>query len=71
MGMGPVPASKRALAKADWKPSDLDLMEINEALQRRPAPSTRKWAGITSKINVNAERSRSDTRSAPRVVASW
>src|SRR5437762_8679023 len=30
MGMGPVPASKRCLARAGWEPKDLDLMEINE-----------------------------------------
>src|SRR5207245_10440884 len=31
MGMGPVPASKRCLARAGWEPKDLDLMEINVA----------------------------------------
>src|SRR5262245_9909518 len=31
MGMGPVPASKKALQRAGWKPQDLDLLEINEA----------------------------------------
>src|SRR4029434_10697114 len=31
MGMGPVPASRKTLEKAGWKPSDLDLMEVNEA----------------------------------------
>src|SRR5690606_15724621 len=31
MGMGPVPASRRALERAGWKPADLDLLEINEA----------------------------------------
>src|SRR5690606_25679601 len=31
MGMGPVPASKRCLARAGWEPKDLELMEINEA----------------------------------------
>ncbi len=29
--MGPVPASKRCLARAGWDPKDIDLMEINEA----------------------------------------
>src|SRR5919112_1828811 len=29
MGMGPVPASKKALERAGWKPQDLDLLEIN------------------------------------------
>ena len=31
MGMGPVSASQRALARAGWKAADLDLLEINEA----------------------------------------
>ena len=32
MGMGPVPASQKALQRAGWKAQDLDLLEINEAL---------------------------------------
>ena len=31
MGSGPIPASKKALKKAGWKISDLDLIESNEA----------------------------------------
>jgi predicted nucleic acid-binding protein len=31
MGMGPVPASTKALQRAGWKAADLDLLEINEA----------------------------------------
>ena len=31
MGSGPIPASKKALEKANWKVSDLDLIESNEA----------------------------------------
>ena len=31
MGMGPVSASRKALARAGWKVADLDLFEINEA----------------------------------------
>jgi acetyl-CoA C-acetyltransferase len=31
MGMGPVPASRKALERAGWKASDLDLFELNEA----------------------------------------
>ena len=29
MGMGPVPASQKALQRAGWKPQDLDVHEIN------------------------------------------
>src|ERR1700735_4918181 len=32
MGTGPIPATKKALEKAGWKVSDLDLIESNEAL---------------------------------------
>jgi acetyl-CoA C-acetyltransferase len=38
MGTGPIPASRRALEKAGWKPDDLDLVEANEAFAARPAP---------------------------------
>ena len=31
MGMGPVPASRKALARAGWKAQDVDLFELNEA----------------------------------------
>lgn len=31
MGSGPIPASRKALEKAGWKPGDLDLIEANEA----------------------------------------
>jgi len=31
MGIGPVRASRKALAKAGWTPQDLDLIEANEA----------------------------------------
>ena len=53
MGMGPVPASKRALAKADWKPADLDVMEINEAFAAQACAVNKEMGWDTSKINVN------------------
>jgi len=31
MGMGPVPATQKALMRAGWKASDVDLFELNEA----------------------------------------
>ena len=31
MGSGPIPASKKAMEKADWTSKDLDLIESNEA----------------------------------------
>jgi len=53
MGMGPVPASKRALEKAGWKPADLDLMEINEAFAAQACAVNKEMGWDTSRINVN------------------
>jgi len=53
MGMGPVPASKKALDKAGWKPADLDLMEINEAFAAQACAVNKEMEWDTSKINVN------------------
>jgi acetyl-CoA C-acetyltransferase len=53
MGMGPVPASKRALERAGWSASDLDLMEINEAFAAQALAVNKQMGWDTSKINVN------------------
>src|ERR671934_654246 len=53
MGMGPVPASKRCLARAGWQPSDLDLMEINEAFASQAIAVNRQMGWDTKKVNVN------------------
>ena len=53
MGMGPVPASKRCLARAGWEPGDLDLMEINEAFASQAIAVNRQMGWDTSKVNVN------------------
>jgi acetyl-CoA C-acetyltransferase len=53
MGMGPVPASKRCLERAGWKPQDLDLMEINEAFAAQALAVNKQMGWDTSKINVN------------------
>ena len=53
MGMGPVPASKRCLARAGWAPQDLDLMEINEAFAAQAIAVNRQMGWDLSKVNVN------------------
>ena len=53
MGMGPVPASKRALARAGWAPKDLDLMEINEAFASQAIAVNRQMGWDTARVNVN------------------
>ena len=53
MGMGPVPASQKALQRAGWKPSDLDLLEINEAFAAQACAVNNEMGWDTSKVNVN------------------
>ena len=53
MGMGPVPASRRALDRAGWRAADLDLMEINEAFAAQACAVNGEMGWDTSKINVN------------------
>jgi acetyl-CoA C-acetyltransferase len=53
MGMGPVPASTKALARAGWKPQDLDLLEINEAFAAQACAVNNEMGWDTSKVNVN------------------
>jgi acetyl-CoA C-acetyltransferase len=53
MGMGPVPASRRALERAGWKPQDLDLLEINEAFAAQACAVHKEMGWDTSKVNVN------------------
>ncbi|MSQ50541.1 MAG: acetyl-CoA C-acetyltransferase [Betaproteobacteria bacterium] len=53
MGMGPVPASQLCLAKAGWKASELDLMEINEAFAAQALAVNRQMGWDESRINVN------------------
>ena len=53
MGMGPVSASQKALARAGWKAADLDLLEINEAFAAQACAVNQEMGWDTSKINVN------------------
>jgi acetyl-CoA C-acetyltransferase len=53
MGMGPVPASTKALQRAGWKPAELDLLEINEAFAAQACAVHKEMGWDTSKVNVN------------------
>ncbi len=53
MGMGPVPASQRALQRAGWKAADLDLLEINEAFAAQACAVHAQIGWDLSKVNVN------------------
>ena len=53
MGTGPIPASRRALEKAGWKVSDLDLIEANEAFAAQSLAVCKDLALDPEKVNVN------------------
>ena len=53
MGSGPIPASKKALAKAGWKISDLDLIESNEAFAAQSLAVIKELGISKEKVNVN------------------
>jgi len=53
MGMGPVPAARKALERAGWKPQDLDLLEINEAFAAQACAVHNEMGWDMSKVNVN------------------
>ncbi len=53
MGTGPIPASKKALEKAGWKASDLDLVEANEAFAAQACAVNKGLGWDTEKVNVN------------------
>ncbi|PJI87737.1 acetyl-CoA C-acetyltransferase [Sphingomonas koreensis] len=53
MGIGPVPASKKALEKAGWTVADLDLIEANEAFAAQALSVGKELGFDPNKVNVN------------------
>ena len=53
MGMGPVPAARKALERAGWKAADLDLLEINEAFAAQACAVHQEMGWDLAKVNVN------------------
>ena len=53
MGIGPVPASRRALEKAGWSVADLDLIEANEAFAAQALAVGQEMGWDPAKLNVN------------------
>ena len=53
MGSGPIPASKKALARAKWKISDVDLIESNEAFAAQSLAVIKDLGIAREKVNVN------------------
>jgi acetyl-CoA acetyltransferase len=65
MGLGPVPASQKALARAGLTAAAIDVAELNEAFAAQ-APCVDSSASTRPRSTSTAARSRSATRSAPR-----
>ncbi len=53
MGIGPIPATRRALARAGLSPSDIDLVELNEAFASQVLASMRELGFSHDRLNVN------------------
>lgn len=53
MGIGPVPATKKALEKAGWSVDDLDLIEANEAFAAQALSVCKELGLPADKVNVN------------------
>ena len=53
MGLGPIPAVKEALDKADWNINDVDLFEINEAFAAQSIAVIKELKIPSEKVNVN------------------
>jgi acetyl-CoA acyltransferase len=53
MGEGPIPAGKKALARAGWSVGDLDLVELNEAFAAQAIACERGLELERSRVNVN------------------
>ena len=53
MGLGPIPASRRALARAGIGAGDLDLVELNEAFAAQALPCIGELGLDPARVNVN------------------
>ncbi len=53
MGMGPVPASRKALQRAGWNAQDVDLFELNEAFAAQACAVNQALGIDPAKVNVN------------------
>lgn len=53
MGLGPVYAARKALDRAGWQASDVDLFELNEAFAAQACAVNQELGLDTSKVNVN------------------
>lgn len=53
MGIGPAPATRKALAKAGWSTEDLDLIELNEAFASQSLAVIRELGLQEERVNIH------------------
>ncbi len=53
MGMGPVPASRKALQRAGWSAANVDLFELNEAFAAQACAVNKELGIDPARVNVN------------------
>jgi len=53
MGLGPIPAVRKALARAGWSIDGIDVIEMNEAFAAQCLPCIRELGMDASRVNVN------------------
>ena len=53
MGMGPVPASRKALERAGWQVDEVDLFELNEAFAAQACAVNQELGVDPARVNVN------------------
>jgi acetyl-CoA acetyltransferase len=53
MGLGPIPAARKALARAGWSIDGIDVIEMNEAFAAQCLPCMRELGMDASRVNVN------------------
>ncbi|MCM9077988.1 thiolase family protein [Streptomyces spororaveus] len=53
MGLGPVPATLKALARAGWRPDDLDAVEVNEAFAAQALAVVRRLRLDEDRVNAD------------------
>jgi acetyl-CoA acetyltransferase family protein len=53
MGEGPIPATKQALARAEWRLGDVDLVELNEAFAVQALACVRGLDADLERVNVH------------------
>ena len=53
MGLGPIPASRKALERAGWSAADVDLWEINEAFAAQSLAVISELGLDPARVNVN------------------